>query len=90
MFLSCHLLRVVLNIQESVYFEWKFAELEKGCAGVKFWAMVLVPFSEFMLLANSSGNFFIYYLFQKDFRNEIRIKLKKKGFMTKMFAAGKI
>ena len=83
MFLSCHLLRVVLNIQESVYFEWKFAELEKGCAGVKFWAMILVPFSEFMLLANSSGNFFIYYLFQKDFRNEIRIKLKKKELCTR-------
>ena len=79
MFLSCHLLRVVLNIQESVFYEWKFAELEKGCAGVKFWAMILVPFSEFMLLANSSANFFIYYLFQKDFRNEIRTKFKSKG-----------
>ena len=78
MFLSCHMLRVVLNIQESVYFEWKFKELQKGCAGVRFWAMILVPFSELMLLTNSSANFFIYYLFQNDFRKEIKIKLKKK------------
>ena len=79
MFLLCHLLRVVLNIQESAYFEWKFDQIDMGCPGVRFWAMILVPFSEFMLLANSSANFFIYYLFQNDFRNEIRTKLENKG-----------
>ena len=83
MFLLCHLLRVVLNIQESVYFEWKFDQLDKGCPGVRYWAMMLVPFSEFMLLTNSSANFFIYYLFQNDFRNEIRTKLESKGLCWK-------
>ena len=68
MFILCHSLRAVLNIQELVNFEWKFKEISNGCAGVKFWAMVLVPFSEFMLLTNSSANFFIYFLFHNDFR----------------------
>ena len=62
MFILCHFLRAVLNIQELVYFEWKLKEIKKGCAGVKYWAMILVPFSEFMLLTNSSANFFIYFL----------------------------
>ena len=68
MFILCQILRAVLNIQELVYFEWKFKEISTGCAGVKFWAMVLIPFSEFMLLTNSSANFFIYFLFHNDFR----------------------
>ena len=72
MFILCHFIRAVLNIQELVNFEWKFTEITRGCAGVKYWAMVLVPFSEFMLLTNSSANFFIYFLFHNEFRHLIQ------------------
>ena len=74
LFISCHILRVILNIQELVYFEWSSVDIARGCYGVKFWAMILVPISEFMLLTNSSANFFIYFLFYKDFRNLIQEK----------------
>ena len=72
MFVLCHLLRAVLNVQELAYFEWKFEEIARGCSGVKYWAMILVPFSEFMLLTNSSANFFIYFFFHHDFRNQLQ------------------
>ena len=68
-FVSCHILRVILNVQEMVNFEWKFKEIAVGCFGVRFWAMILIPVSEFLLLTNSSANFFIYYFFHKDFRS---------------------
>ena len=74
MFLSCHILRVVLNIQELIYFEWSSKDIERGCYGVRFWAMVLVPISEFMLLTNSSANFFIYFCFYEDFRRLVHEK----------------
>ena len=74
MFVICHLLRAILNVQELVFFEWKFKEIEKGCAGVKYWAMLLVPLSEFMLLTNSSANFFIYFFFHHDFRHQLKSK----------------
>ena len=82
MFILCHFIRAVLNIQELVYFEWKLKEIIKGCAGVKYWAMVLVPFSEFMLLTNSSANFFIYFLFHNEFRHIIQ---NRRDHLSTMF-----
>ena len=67
-FISCHTLRGILNAQELFYFDWTAKDIANGCYGVKFWAMTLVPVSEFMLLINSCANFFLYYLFHKDFR----------------------
>ena len=82
MFILCHFLRAVLNIQELVYFEWKLKEIKKGCAGVKYWAMILVPFSEFMLLTNSSANFFIYFLCHNDFRLYIqKLQIDVRGIL---------
>ena len=77
MFFCGHIFRAVLNVQELIYFDWTTKELAKGCHGVKFWAMILVPVSEVMLLANSSANFFIYYLFHNDFRNVIKYQYDK-------------
>ena len=76
-FFCGHILRAILNIQEAINYDWTMKELERGCHGVMFWAMILVPLSEFMLLFNSSANFFIYYVFHKDFRNILRHKYEE-------------
>ena len=76
-FIFSHTLRAVLNIQELVYFEWSSKDIARGCTGVRFWAMLLVPVSEFILLTNSSANFFIYYFFHKDFRRIISTKYEQ-------------
>lgn len=60
-----------------VYLEWSAKDIARGCLGVKFWAMLLVPISEFMLLAYSSANFFIYFFFHRDFRRLIKEKYKR-------------
>ena len=67
-FIFCHTLRGILNAQELFYFDWSAHDIENGCYGVKFWAMTLVPISEVMILINSCANFFLHYLFHKDFR----------------------
>ena len=86
MFFCGHIFRAILNVQELIYFDWTTKELAKGCLGVKFWAMILVPISEVMLLANSSANFFIYYLFHNDFRNVIKYQYDKiKRFIVSKF-----
>ena len=78
-FISCHILRVILNVQEMINFEWKFKEIAAGCFGVRFWAMFLIPISEFLLLTNSSANFFIYYFFHKDFRSLLETRYTEMG-----------
>ena len=58
--ISCHTLRGILNAQELFYFDWSAKDIATGYYGVKFWAMTLVPVSEFMLVINSCANFFLY------------------------------
>ena len=86
MFACGHILRAILNVQELIYFDWITKELERGCDGVKLWAMFLVPLSEVMLQTNSGANFFIYYFFHKDFRAILRNQYDK----TKQYIATKL
>ena len=60
-----------MNIAEFL----KFQKGEDGtkCKGqIRLWEQICMPLSEFLLLFNSSANFFVYMLFDKAFQKILR------------------
>ena len=77
-FIICHTLRILLNVEDLIYHETRIEEIEKGCKyGTRYWALLAIPFSELLLRLNSSLNFFIYCAFNKSFRNVICTHISK-------------
>ena len=72
-FVLCHTLRIVLNIDQFINLN-KFKEIqEKGCYQAdRVWFRVVAPISQFLILINSSGNFFIYLFFDPTFRKKLQ------------------
>ena len=71
-FVSCHILRIILDIYNWINHETQFDELGKGCRyGEQYWALLVAPISELLLRINSSINFFIYWAFNTSFRSVI-------------------
>ena len=72
-FVLCHTLRIVLNIDQFINLN-KFKEIhEKGCYQAdRVWFRVVAPISQFLILINSSGNFFIYLFFDPIFRKNLQ------------------
>ena len=72
-FVLCHTLRIVLNIDQFINLN-KFKEIqEKGCYQAdRVWFRVVAPISQFLILINSSGNFFIYLFFDPTFRKNLQ------------------
>ena len=68
LFVLCHSLRIVLNTTEFLSLETLATQRQKGCDGISFWQHICMPLSEFLLLFNSSANFFVYMLFDKGFQ----------------------
>ena len=69
LFVVCHALRIVMNITEI----WNLDDMNTqggsiGCEGMSFWQHVSIPFSEILLLFNSSANFFVFMFFDKAFQ----------------------
>ena len=87
LFFVCHLLRVVLNLEEMIYFDElnKLEVMEKRfgiqCIKVQFWTAIAGDISHFLLQVGSSSNFFIYGYLSKKFKATI----KRKIFRCKMF-----
>ena len=71
-FALCHSLRIILNLDEFFNLSRFKEERKKGCHGVKFWAQVVVPLNQLMIIINSSANFFIYVFFDKGFQLVLR------------------
>ena len=73
LFVMCHGLRVILNVNELVKLNIKQSknmELDNGCLKVNDTVWEVLPaVSHFMLQLNSSANFAIYFLFNRRFRN---------------------
>ena len=77
-FVVCHILRIVLNVEDMIIHNTTFADLDSNCTyGHPYWAMICHPISEILLKLNSSVNFFIYVAFNTYFRNEIYNQLLK-------------
>ena len=52
----------------------------QDCKGMSFWQHISMPFSEILLLFNSSANFFVFMFFDKEFQlvlKEMFSNLKK-------------
>jgi len=80
-FFICHILRVILNLEEMIYFE-ELSELaimeeklEVRCIGVQFWTVIARDISHLLLQLNSSINFFIYGWLSKRFKKAIKEKV---------------
>ena len=72
MFVICHILRIVLNLEEIVNFKLNDTQRKKGCPGVEFWEMVTLPISGLLLHINSSSNFFIYCIYDNLFKDVLK------------------
>lgn len=68
-FVICHSLRIVLNIEEWI----NIKASERGC--YRFWTMLAKPVAHLLLQINSSANFVIYFVLNKTFTNVLRQKL---------------
>ena len=79
-FFLCHILRIVLNIEEILTYEDLTQTYEKAtklglyCTGVQFWTMITADVSHLLLQINSSTNFFIYCCFSKQFKVALKAK----------------
>ena len=51
-FVLCHSIRVILNIDEFINLTRFKEEREKGCDGVNFWAQVIVPINQLLIILN--------------------------------------
>lgn len=82
-FFICHILRIVLNVEEIVTFEElskvrKEAEkLGEICSGVQLWTMLTNDVSHLLLQVNSSITFFIYIYFSTQFKEASKSTLIK-------------
>ena len=87
MFLLCHALRIVLNINEWVTMEDKIKskdlqlQLNKlnqnnfYCSHYRFWSTIATPLSHLLLQINSGANFFIYSVLNETFSRVLRQKI---------------
>jgi hypothetical protein len=80
-FFTCHVLRVVLNIEEILYLQ-ELNELEimeekfgMKCVGVQFWAMIADDWSHLLLQVNACINFFIYGYLSRKFKTVVNEKV---------------
>ena len=77
LFVCCHALRILLNINELLTLSVVRASIKNGCFGVPFWALIGVAVSHFLITVNSSVNFFIYCFMSPTFRRIFIVYLKK-------------
>ena len=56
LFILCHSLRIILNIDEFINLSRFKEEQKKGCNGVKFWPLVVVPINQLLIIINASAH----------------------------------
>ena len=76
-FFVCHVLRVVLNLEEIIYFEelGRLQSMDVKCSWVQFWTLIAGDLSHFLLQVNSSINFFIYGFLSSQFKKALKEKI---------------
>ena len=72
-FVLCHTIRIVLNVNEFLSLTRLIEIREKGCNNAtKFWVQIAVPINQLLIIINSSCNFFIYCFIDPAFQNVLR------------------
>ena len=66
LFVICHSLRVVMNIEEVTNVA-RDIEGSRQCP-LRYWAIIIMPISSLLLQINAGTNFFIYCKFDEKFR----------------------
>ena len=74
-FVLSHVLRITLNIDELISLGERNAAAKKNCDWLKYWTIIIAPFSPLLLAINSSINFFIYCWFNWSFREMLLAKM---------------
>ena len=75
-FLLCHALRIVLNINEWITMEDNIKARDMGCPNRRFWSSLAAPVSHLLLQINSGANFFIYSVLNETFLRVIKEKIR--------------
>ena len=82
-FLICHTIRIVLDIEELITHKEKTDVLKEAqkhntsCSGVQFWTVIANDISHLLMQIGSTSNFFIYYLSSRSFRKAICKMIRK-------------
>ena len=72
LFVLCHILRIVLNIEEFLYLDVrKLAKENRNCEWLQYWTITASVVSHLLLQINSSINIAIYCYFNHSFRKEL-------------------
>ena len=74
-FILCHSLRIVLNINEWVTMEDQIKAREFGCPNFRLWSSLATPLSHLLLQINSGANFFIYFVLNETFLRVFKQKI---------------
>ena len=77
LFVICHVLRIVLNINEVVTYEENLASGKNNCLGFSYWSLITGAISHLLITVNSSTNFFIYCFMSTPFRTKFIAYTKK-------------
>ena len=79
LFMLCHILRIVLNIEEFLYLDVrkKLTKENRNCEWLQYWAITASVVSHLLLQINSSINIAIYCYFNHSFRDELGGLLRK-------------
>ena len=75
-FIVCHSLRIVLNIEEFLNLANLIEISNKACENsATFWVEIATPNNQLLLIINSSCNFFIYSFFDSVFQKSLKQRI---------------
>ena len=79
LFILCHALSVILNVEEFVNLGKQKEGIAQGCTGEEFWTLIAIPVASLLIQVNSGTNFFIYCVLSDLFREVLRSKFYTQG-----------
>ena len=79
----CHSLRVALNIEEVTNLSSEMDGRSYQCP-LRYWAVIAIPISSILIQINAGANFFIYFQFDKTFR-EYLLSIVSRNSSTRQY-----
>ena len=68
MYLSCNILRLILNISEMISYETQRKSNKIGCFGTHYWMLIATIISTFLVYLNPFANLFAYVIANSELR----------------------